>query len=226
MSGCVLLVLLSVAGEGEKEPTAATERLIVRRPDVQKHLEIVEDQASEMERIGLDSPLRREMMEVATDKSIPLKERMEKTRELHDRLQNERARAVRETLLPHQIERLEELAWQYMIIRDPLDTVSKAVPDLSHEQKNRMAIRAMELDRELRDIIRRHKEKARDELLKELNLPQERRWRSLRGEPFDFSERPNVTLQRSIERFKGEDEYVPAEKVPDLDPVLLPASPD
>jgi hypothetical protein len=87
----ILVALSILLGQGEKKPTGPTERLIVTRPDVQKEVEILGDQVRDIEKIGLRSPLRQEMTEIAMDKSIPFNERMQKVRELDERLRNERA---------------------------------------------------------------------------------------------------------------------------------------
>ena len=89
-----------------------SDAMLLAREDVQKELELVDDQFEQLGKLRDNSDMR-EMFEQLRD--LPQEERMAKMRELMETAQTKMKKAVDEILLPHQAERLEATGVQWQM---------------------------------------------------------------------------------------------------------------
>ncbi len=122
-------------------------------------------------------------------------------RELADtfrQLQEEQKEAVNKVLLPHQIERLQQVALQSRMKNSGTSGVladKKLIEDLgiTDEQKEKLRTKAQELAKELQEKIEALRAETREELLQELTAEQREKLQKLMGVKFEGS------LNRSME---------------------------
>ncbi len=157
----------------------AAELMLLAREDVQKHLELVDDQLDQLTKMreGMDM---RQMFGQLRD--LPEEERAAKMRELMQTAQQKIEGQLDEILLPHQAERLKQLAMQWQM-RGPgglaSDTVAESL-GIDESQRDKLRTKARELEQQLR-------KKLMEDLLKELTPAQQAKYKELVGEPFEFS---------------------------------------
>lgn len=157
----------------------AIELMLLARDDVQKHLELVDDQLDQLTKIreGTDP---RQMFGQLRD--VPEADRAAKARELMQAAQQKIQGQLDEILLPHQADRLKQLALQWQM-RSPSGLASDAVAErlgIDQSEREKLHTKARELERQLR-------KKLMEDLLKELTPAQQAKYKELVGESFDFA---------------------------------------
>jgi|GEM_PF-6339727 len=166
--------------------------------DVQDDIELVEDQRSQL------SSIRREFNDRIQQEMKSMREGgfgSEQGRQMADvfkALQEEQKAAVNKVLLPHQIQRLEQVALQSRMKNSGssgLIADKKLAEELgiTDEQKEKLRTRAQELARELQEKIEALREETRQELLQELTADQRAKLQKMMGVKFEGS------LNRSVE---------------------------
>lgn len=109
-------------------------------------------------------------------------------------------------LLPHQLERLKQVALQIqMKKRGAANTLlSDAVTEelgIDSEQKKRIQERQEELKKELADRMAKLKEEIRDKLLNELTAEQKKKLEEISGDDFDYKPTNiNDQIQKRLNR--------------------------
>jgi hypothetical protein len=166
--------------------------------DVQADIELVEEQRNQL------STIRQEFNDRIQEQMKSMREggfESGQGRELAEtfrKLQEEQKEAVNKVLLPHQIERLQQVALQSRMKNSGTAGVladKKLIEDLgiTDEQKDRLRTKAEELAKELQKKIEALREETREELLQELTAEQREKLQKLMGVKFEGS------LNRSME---------------------------
>jgi Spy/CpxP family protein refolding chaperone len=158
----------------------ASEVMLLNRSDVQKELELVDEQ---IDQIGKIPPINmREMFEQVSDLSRD--EQRAKMGELMKAAQDKTKNAIKEILLPHQAERLGQLVIQFQMRGGAGLTSSEDLAkqlNITDEQREKLRTKARGLEQELR-------KKLLADLLKELTPEQQAKYKELVGEPFEFQQ--------------------------------------
>jgi len=154
--------------------------MLLAREDVQKELELVDDQLEQINKLRETSG--QEMRDMFSGlRDLPREEMGPKMAELMREAQAKTKRALEDILLPHQSERLNQLVVQWQLQGGGLaqsDEVAKEL-GISDEQRDQLRAKTRELERALR-------KKLAEDLLKELTPEQQAKYKELVGEPFEF----------------------------------------
>jgi Spy/CpxP family protein refolding chaperone len=162
---------------------------VLRREDVQKELELLDDQVEKLRQLG-ESQRDRMREKFAGLQDVPREDRMEKARELMRKAQQDTEEEIGKILLPFQMKRAKQLAFQIRMrggaTRAMLSDPVAEELGLTESQKERIRTKAEQLEEELRKKIAELRTQAQDELLKELTPPQQAQWKEMVGDPFEF----------------------------------------
>lgn len=171
--------------------------------DIQKDIELVPEQRDQLKE--LDEAFAKRMKEqlaemraggFAPDRSKAIGETMKKMAE-------EKQAAVRQILLPHQIDRLQQISLQSRMKNSGASGVladKKLAEELgiTEEQQEKIRKRAEELAKELQAKIEALREETREELLQELTAGQREKLAKMIGEKFTGSLERRIELPRRI----------------------------
>ena len=175
---------------------------LTRSKTVRAELELVDAQTRELARIQqkfeqeqkLLSETFLEQMRLLEKTGQPLDSELAKAASQKVHALKEETRIQKEkVLLPHQIQRLNQIAFQ-LHIRDAGDgeaiVHAESIKSLgiSDEQKSRIIQRSVEISTRLEEEIRKLKEEAREELLAELTARQRKKLSELTGEQLDLGD--------------------------------------
>ncbi len=162
---------------------------MLSNPRVQKELELVADQQRQLQE--LQSNVAKRINELRSGRAPDLPKDDGQAREAAiQKERDEQKRKMREILLPHQLDRLNQVSLQ-MRMKGQGDMESLTGQELaealgiSDEQKERIRRRAAELKTEMEQEIEKLKKKARKELLRELTPEQRARLEKMLGSEFD-----------------------------------------
>ncbi len=164
---------------------------LLRRDDVRKELELVDDQIKQLDELG------NRQREGGRDRFAGLQdlsqeERGQKMREIFEQLAAETQKELDKILLPHQSERLGQLVVQFRLRGGASRalTSTQVTEDLkiTDEQKENIQKKADELQGELDKKIAQLREELQAEILKELTPEQQAQWKELVGKPFEFQQ--------------------------------------
>ncbi len=166
-----------------------SEFTLLRRPDVQKELELLPDQIKDLEKLAEEQ--RKSMREVFSQlRNMPREQRMAKLRGTIERIQAK----VSEILLPPQAKRLKQLVLQRRlrggltsILRDQKLTQELGITD---SEKQRLEAKARTLEEELRKKIAELRKEAQKKLMADLTPQQKAKLDDLIGAPFEFKDEP------------------------------------
>ena len=157
--------------------------MLLGREDVQKELELVDDQIQQLQSLRDNSDMRDAFTQL---RDLPQEERMTKMRELMESAQKKSQDKIDEILLPHQNERLKQLTYQFQMRGGgglaASDDIAKEL-GITDEQRDKLREKARQLELQLR-------KKLQEELIKELTPQQQAKVKDLVGEPFEFQEIP------------------------------------
>jgi Spy/CpxP family protein refolding chaperone len=155
--------------------------MILAREDVQKELELVDDQIEQLGKLRDNNDMRR-MFEQVRD--LPQEERGAKMREIMETAQAAVKEALKNILLEHQQVRFKQLTMQWQMRGGgglaSSEDVAKEL-GISDEQREKLRTKARELERAMR-------KKLLEDLLKELTPEQQAKYKELVGEPFEFQQ--------------------------------------
>lgn len=164
---------------------------VLMREDVQKELEMVPDQVDDIRKL-LEG--RRERMGEMFSGLRDIEDREErgrKFREIMEKAQAEQEKEVGKILLPHQLKRAKQLAFQQRL-RGGAGRALTGGGSLAEElgiteaQQEKLRAANEKLQNELRQKIAELQKEAQEELLKVLTSQQQAKFKDLVGEPFDF----------------------------------------
>ena len=162
---------------------------LLQREDVQKELELLDDQVADLQKIRDD--MAASMRDLFTgNQDLPREERMQKMRETMEKAQQDVQAKVDKVLLPHQKKRLEQLANQMRMRGGATrsltsDTIAEEL-GLTDAQKTKIQAKADQLEAELRQKLAQLRAQAQEELLKELTPQQQAKFKDMVGDPFEF----------------------------------------
>jgi Spy/CpxP family protein refolding chaperone len=164
---------------------------VLMREDAQKELEMVQDQVDEVRKL-LEG--RRERMGEMFSGLRDIEDREErgrKFREIMQKAQAEIEKEVGKVLLPHQLKRAKQLAFQ-LSLRGGAGRALTGGGSLAEElgiteaQQEKLRAANEKLQDELRQKIAKLQSEAQEELLKVLTPKQQAKFKDLVGEPFEF----------------------------------------
>lgn len=120
-----------------------------------------------------------------------VKLRGKKIKELIDGQQKEAEEKLKDLLLPHQLKRLEQVALRVQMknvgtLNALVDGKLKEALELSDEDVTSLKDRWQEIDAQLQKDIAKLRDKAKQDLLKELSPTQKRKLDEVLGEEFDY----------------------------------------
>lgn len=193
------------SGPMDDEPSS-----LLQSTSVQKELEIVDDQREKLRSIRANTQKKIHEAMIGSigkpregraepQRPIPPQEMQEKMREI----QADAAKEVDEVLLPHQKKRLQQIVYR-KALKNRGTSDALAHGDLAKElkvtdeQKERLAKRAAEVQKELDKKIAKLRDEAREEILDELDSNQREKLKELLGA--DFDDKPVASSPRRIER--------------------------
>jgi Spy/CpxP family protein refolding chaperone len=158
----------------------ASEMMLLGNEDVQKELDLVEDQLTQLAKLREDVRAMYESM-----RDLPQEERMTKGGEIMQAAQKKTQQQVAEILLPHQADRMKQLILQYQIqMRGGSGLTSPDVAEklgISEAEREKLGAKARELEQFYR-------KKQMEDLLKELTPEQQAKYKELAGKPFEFKQ--------------------------------------
>lgn len=162
---------------------------LLRMEQVQKELEMNEDQIKEITALGEKSTTL--FQEALQD--VPREERFQKMREVGEKVNKEIETGIDEVLLPHQAKRLKQLALQRRMQGNIESTAAALVEgelaeklSLNDDQKGKVRDASKQLEEKLRKEIAKIRKQIQDELLNELSAEQRKQFDELVGTPFEF----------------------------------------
>jgi Spy/CpxP family protein refolding chaperone len=166
---------------------------VLMREEVQKELEMLGDQVDDIRKLLEDRRGgMREMFSGLRDIE-DRDERMEKARELMQKAQADLEKEVGKILLPHQMERAKQLAYQQRLRGGAGRALTGGGPlaeelGITEAQQEKLRAKNEELQDELRQKIAELQKEAQEKLLKVLTPQQQAKFKELVGEPFQFQQ--------------------------------------
>ena len=162
---------------------------LLRRKDVQKELELVDDQIKELEAIGEGG--WREALSGLRD--LPREEQFTKMREVMEEQRKQVEAKINDILLPHQLKRYKQLQVQSQMRGNGAAIMMGRVAEqlnITESQRDELRKKFADIQGEIRAEIEAIQAKARDRLLKELTPAQQAKFKSMVGETFKFTDEP------------------------------------
>lgn len=160
---------------------------VLRRQDVRKDLELLDDQVAQLEKLA--EGRREQMRELFSGlRDVPQEERGAKMRELVQKAQKDLEADVGKILLPHQMKRAKQLVTQ-MQMRGGRGMLSEPIAQdlaLTDAQKEQLQAKSAQLEEEARKKLAELRAQSQNELLKVLTPAQQAKWKEMVGEPFEF----------------------------------------
>jgi Spy/CpxP family protein refolding chaperone len=162
---------------------------LLRREDVREELEIVDDQVQDLQAIA-DSLRDRGRELFGGLRDLSEEERREKFRSAIDQITKETEEKISEVLLPHQMKRAKQLAFQMRLRGGTARALTSG--DLTEQlgvtdqQREALEKKSQEVEAELRQKTEQLRKEAQDKLFSVLNAEQRKKLEELVGEPFEF----------------------------------------
>lgn len=161
---------------------------LLRNEAVQKDLELSGEQIELIEGLSQGRGGDRESIMAELD-GLSGDERMEKMREIRDRRTEEMKKEINDILLPHQVERLEQIANQASAQGGARSLLGGSLAEklgITEDQKERLRSKAEELQQEMNEKIAKLRAEMQDELLSELTSDQRAQYQEMMGDAFKF----------------------------------------
>lgn len=164
---------------------------VLMREDVRKELELVDDQIADLQKLGEGRRERMGEMFSGLRDIEDREERSRKFREIMEKAQAEIEKEISKVLLPHQMKRAKQLAFQ-LSLRGGAGRALTGGGSLAEElgvtesQQEKLRAANEKLQDELRQKIAELQNEAQEELLKILTPQQQAKFKDLVGEPFEF----------------------------------------
>jgi hypothetical protein len=193
-----------MTGMGDMVMPAPDPFSMLGNPSVQKDLELVGDQLKEVQ--DMQAAFAQEMKDQIGDlsKGGISKDRFKDLPALMAKLKAQQREKMESMLLPHQIDRLRQVALQTHMKRAGTagalasEQVAEAL-GISEEQIEKMKTRSKEINAKLAKDMEELKEKAKEELLGELTADQRKKLKEMTGDKY---EPQNKDWQESIDRMR------------------------
>lgn len=165
---------------------------VLMREDVRKELELVDDQVAELQKLAESRRGRMGEMFSGLRDIEDRDQRMTKMRELMEKAQAETEKEIGKILLPHQLKRAKQLAFQQRL-RGGAGRALSGGPladelGVTEAQQEKLRAANEKLQNELRQKIAELQKEAQEELLKILTPQQQAKFKELVGEPFEFQQ--------------------------------------
>ena len=159
-------------------------------PQVRGELELVEDQVEQLERIREEFQQKFQKISNFKNGEIPQVDRLRGMSEKIKELSEEQQARIKEVLLPHQSERLEQISTQMkmkqMGTAGALSQGALAETlGIDEEQRKRLQEKSKELQEKLAQEIEKLREEMREELLEELSSEQRKQLKEMMGDKFE-----------------------------------------
>lgn len=188
-------------------------------PGIQHEIELDKDQLKQLRDINKEFSERiSEQVRELTSGQNMNPERGRELSTLIQEMNEEKKQRMETVLLPHQFERLRQIALQVQMKQEgeaatlASEKVAEAL-GIDDEQKKRLEARAAEIRKELEEKIARLREEARDELLGELSGDQRKKLTEMTGRKFDV---PTVDFRERVRKMREErqkkDEPAPSDQ--------------
>jgi Spy/CpxP family protein refolding chaperone len=164
---------------------------LLRSEDVQKELEVTQEQLAEIEKI--DESRRELLIKIWEDfgRAMSPEDRRQKFLENREKVNqfDEQADAkIADILRPAQLKRLKQIQFQASLRRGVSNALTRGplgeALDVTEDQKQKLQEVRAEVDRELREKIEQLRREAQDKILGVLSPEQRDRFKELTGEPF------------------------------------------
>lgn len=172
-------------------PMEASEFLL-HDPGVQKELELVDEQQEQIRQMqqSFGQEMKAKIDEMMKSGGPEKNDVAKAIEEINQR----RKERLSEILLPHQIDRLQQISFQNNVNNAGLGNAlaSKALMEklgIDEEQKEKLKTKADELAKELEEKIAKLREEMRDELIDELSPEQQKKLKVLLGDKFEMENR-------------------------------------
>ncbi len=164
---------------------------VLMREEVRKELELVDEQVADLQKLGEGRRERMGEMFAGLRDIEDREERGQKFRELMEKAQAELDEEIGKILLPHQMKRAKQLAFQQRLrggAGRALTGGGSLAEELgiSEEQQEKLREANERLEQELRQKVAELRNEAQEELLKLLTPKQQAKFKELVGEPFEF----------------------------------------
>jgi transcriptional regulator with XRE-family HTH domain len=193
-----------MTGMGDMVMPAPDPFSMLGNPSVQKDLELVGDQLKEVQ--DMQAAFAQEMKDQIGDlsKGGISKDRFKDLPALMAKLKAQQREKMESMLLPHQIDRLRQVALQTHMKQAGTagalasEQVAEAL-GISEEQIEKMKTRSKEINAKLAKDMEELKEKAKEELLGELTADQRKKLKEMTGDKY---EPQNKDWQESIDRMR------------------------
>lgn len=160
----------------------------LRREDVRKELELLDDQVAQLEKLA--ETRREKMRELFSSlRDLPQEQRGEKMRELFQKAQQDTEAEIGKILLPHQMKRAKQLTLQLRLrgaVRGMLGDQMVQDLGLTEDQKAGLRKKSEQLEEELWKKYAALRSQAQNDLLRLLTPAQLAKWKEMVGEPFEF----------------------------------------
>ncbi|MFK7768673.1 MAG: hypothetical protein AB8B55_15745 [Mariniblastus sp.] len=177
-------------GDGSFAMPAPNPFDMLNNPSVQKDLELVGDQLDKVK--AMQSEFQKQIKDQIGDlsKGGLSPDRFKDLPAMMAKLRSEQQEQMKALLLPHQIDRLKQVALQTHMKQAGTanaltnDTVAEALK-LTDKQKEKLKSRAKEIKKKLEEDTKKLKEAAKQELLDELTLDQQKTLKEMMGEKYE-----------------------------------------
>ncbi len=163
---------------------------LLKHSEVRKELEIVDEQIRALEGGTSVAVKLLKDFEAERPRLTPTEEQ-KRSEEVLLEIRKAHFKAQQEALLPHQVDRLEQLRWQFQTLMNPVETYDRAVK-LTDEQKKEMKAKAAELRQQLVDTMWQVHLRSQAELMEIMTEEQQAQWKGMTGNQFKFN--PNSTM--------------------------------
>jgi Spy/CpxP family protein refolding chaperone len=164
---------------------------VLMREDARKELELVDEQVADLQKLAEGQRERMGEMFSGLRDIEDREERFAKMRDLMQKAQAEIEKEVGKILLPHQMKRAKQLAFQ-LRLRGGAGRALTGGGSLAEElgitesQQEKLRAENEKLQNELRQKIAELQKEAQEELLKILTAEQQAKFKEMVGDPFEF----------------------------------------
>jgi hypothetical protein len=175
---------------------------LLRRQDVRKELELLDDQVAKL--TDLEEKVRERMREAMASFRPPEGDRGQPGgqrgagdgddfRAAIEKVNKQTREDVGQILLPHQMARLDQLAVQMRLQGGAASVLNRELMEklgVTDEQRDQLRTKAEEADQELQKKIAEIRREAQNQLISNLSADQQAKFKELVGEPFTFENEP------------------------------------
>jgi hypothetical protein len=184
---------------------------LIHNPDIQKEIELDKQQIDDYKK--LQSEFQKQVESFTTDLQDGQmdRERMREFGASMKKLRDDQTARVKEMLLPHQFERLQQISTQqYLESAGTANALaSKALMEqlgLTEEQIERLKKRSEEVSKELKEKIEAAQAEAKEKILSELTSEQREKLTAMTGKKYTF---PKPDLSKFAPRMRQRSEARP-----------------